>query len=160
MTLMISHSPILLRARTTAVVVASLLLFTVLQGRACTLVRGYFYQVNALKGRVVGVTFRGLPRWLRQSFARNHAKLALYEYQLPRAAWDDASLIRTVETDHRGNFDFGPLRIGHYTLRIDDSVWFDVEVKDLPQVTESVTIDVSPFYPDCTGGHEFLVKTR
>ena len=70
------------------------------------------------------------------------------------------SLIRTVETDDRGNFDFGPLRIGHYTLRIDDSVWFDVEVKDLPQVTESVTIDVSPFYPDCTGGREFLVKTR
>ena len=160
MTLMISQRPIVLRARTAAVVVASLLLFTVSQGHACSFVRGYFYQVSLLKGRVVGVTFRGLPRWLKQSFARKRAKLALYEYRWPRAAWDDGSLIKTVETDERGNFDFGPLRIGHYTLRIDGRDLFDVEVKDVPQVTGSITIDVSPFYPDCTGGQEFLVKTR
>jgi hypothetical protein len=57
-------------------------------------------------------------------------------------------------------FDFGPLRTGHYRLAIDDKDSFDVEIKELPQVTESVTIDVSPVYPDCTGGHEFIVRTR
>jgi len=39
-------------------------------------------------------------------------------------------------------FDFGPLRTGHYTLAIDGEDSFDVEIKELPQVTESVTIDV------------------
>ena len=48
--------------------------------------------------------------------------------------------------------------MGHYTLRIDGGSLFDVEVKDLPRVTASLTIDVSPVSPDCTGGHEFIVK--
>ena len=69
-------------------------------------------------------------------------------------------IVKTLETDSKGAFDFGSLRTGHYTLAIDDEESFDVEIKELPQVTESITIDVSPVYPDCTGGHEFNVKPR
>jgi hypothetical protein len=69
-------------------------------------------------------------------------------------------LVKKVETDGNGMFDFGVLRTGHYTLAIDDEDFFDVEIKVLPQITESVTIDVSPVFPDCTGGHEFHIKTR
>jgi hypothetical protein len=64
----------------------------------------------------------------------------------------------SVLDDREGRFDFGPLGTGHYTLEIDGKDWFDVEIKVLPQVTESVTIDVSPVFPDCTEGHEFVVK--
>ena len=61
---------------------------------------------------------------------------------------------------HSGNFDFGPLKIGHYTLGIDGNDFYDVELKDLPLATVSVTLDVTPAKPDCTGGHEFIVKTK
>jgi hypothetical protein len=116
--------------------------------------------VTTLKGRVVGTTWHGLPRWLRQSFARKHATLALYEYRWPPVAWDERSVVKTVETDKNGDFDFGPLKIGHYTLRIDGE-GFDVEVKEaLHRVTDSVIVDVSPVFPDCTGGHEFIVKEK
>jgi hypothetical protein len=125
---------------------------------ACSLIPGYFYQVTALKGQVVGtrthVAF--LPRWLRQSIPRKHSKLKLYKYEQP---WDDTLIVKTVETDEHGNCDFGALKIGHYMLRIDDNDIFDVEVKDMPRITKSVTIDASPIYPDCTGGHEFIVWT-
>jgi hypothetical protein len=70
-----------------------------------------------------------------------------------------------VATDDHGNFDFGVLNEGHYTLIVDDagwgsSEWFDVEIKSLPKQTDSVTIDVSPHFPDCKGGHEFIVDTK
>jgi len=148
------------RVKNTATVLASLLLLAVLQAHACTWAVGYFYQVTALKGQVVGTTYHGLPRWLRQSFAKKHAKLVLYEYRWPRARNIMPPIVKRLETDGKGVFDFGPLRTGHYTLAIDGEDSFDVEIKELPQVTESVTIDVSPVYPDCTGGHEFNVKTR
>jgi hypothetical protein len=83
--------------------------------------------------------------------------LSLYEYGQP---WDERLLVKTIETDDRGTFDFGLLKLGHYVLRIDDNYLFDVEITDLPRKTQSVTIDVSPIYPDCTGGHEFLVKMK
>jgi len=67
--------------------------------------------------------------------------------------------VKTVETNSDGHFDFGPLKIGHYTLVIEGDQ-FDVEIKDLPRLTESVTIDVSPIFPDCTGGHEFILKEK
>jgi hypothetical protein len=51
--------------------------------------------------------------------------------------------VKAVETDNVGRFDFGPVKTGHYTLVVEDDR-FDVEVKDLPHLTESVTIDVSP----------------
>jgi hypothetical protein len=74
-------------------------------------------------------------------------------------------LVKAVKTDDNGEFDFGPLQPGHYTLVVDEkkwgsSDWYDVEVKDLPRSTQSVTIDVSPVSPDCTGGHEFIVKSQ
>jgi hypothetical protein len=67
--------------------------------------------------------------------------------------------VKAVETDGDGRFDFGPIKTGHYTLRVDGDQ-LDVEVKDLPPMTESVTIDVTPVYPDCTGGHEFIVRGK
>ncbi len=148
------------RVKNTATVLASLLLLAVLQAHACTWAVGFFYQVMALKGQVVGTTYHGLPRWLRQSFAKKHAKLVLYEYRWPRARNDMPPIVKTLETDGKGVFDFGPLPTGHYTLVIDGEDSFDVEIKELQQVRESVTIDVSPVYPDCTGGHEFNVKIR
>lgn len=83
--------------------------------------------------------------------------MALYEYRQP---WDETLLVKTVEADDHGSFDFGQLKLGHYVLRIDDNDLFDVEIKDLPRQTESVTIDVSPINPDCKGGHEFIVKMK
>ncbi len=139
--------------------IVSLVLLSASHLSACTLAPGYFYQITALKGRVVGTHRRHTfaPRWWRQSFIRKHAKLALYEYRQP---WDETLLVKTVETDEHGSFDFGPLKLGHYTLRIDDNDLFDVEVKDLPRKTESVTIDVSPINPNCKGGHEFITKVK
>jgi hypothetical protein len=147
-------------AKNTAIL-AFLFLLPVFQLHACTFGVGYFYQVTALKGQVVGTTHHGLPRWLRQSFAKKHAKLMLREYRWPTGLNDlPPTVVKTVETDGEGMFDFGPLRAGHYTLAIDDGDSFDVEIKELPQITDSVRIDVSPVYPDCSGGHEFIVKTR
>ena len=140
-----------------ALAIGSLVLLFTLHITACTLAPGYFYQITALKGRVVGThgyhTYAS--RWFRQRFARKHANLALYKYSQPS---DETSLVKTVETDDHGSFDFGPLALGHYTLRIDESDLFDVEIKELPRKTESVTIDVSPINPDCKGGHEFNVR--
>ena len=143
--------------RRTAWVVASLVLLTVPRTSACSFAVGYFHQVTALRGQVVGTSVR-LPRWLRQFFARKHTKLELYEYRWPRVP-SDLELVKTVETNSDGRFDFGPLKAGHYTLVIEGDQ-FDVEVRDLPRLTESVTIDVSPIFPDCTGGHEFILKEK
>jgi len=138
--------------------IATLVLLSVSQIGACTLAVGYFYQVTALKGRVVGThSLTYAPRWFRQSFVRKHAKLVLYEYG---QGANETSIVKTVETDDHGDFDFGPLQIGHYTLRIDDNDFFDVEVKELPRMTASVMIDVSPIHPDCKGGHEFFIRSR
>ena len=147
--------------------VIPLLLLTASQAQTCTWARGYFYQVTALKGQVVGtniVLFQSV-RWLRQSFSRKHAKLTLYEYRWSISARSDMPLVKTVETDRDGKFDFGPLKTGHYVLIVNEqawgaSEWFDVEVIDLSQATESVILDVSPAFPDCTGGHEFIVKSK
>jgi len=132
----------------------------------CTWSVGYFYQVTALRGQVVGtnVTLLQSFRWLRQSISRKHATLSLYEYRWPRSR-TDLPVVKTVRTDDKGSFDFGPLKTDHYTLIVDDESlevedWFDVEIMSLPQATQSVKIDVSPVYPDCTGGHEIVVKTQ
>lgn len=139
--------------------IVSLALSFALQISACTWDPKYFYQTAALKGHVVGTHSHLIfaPRWLRQRVIRKHAKLALYEYRQP---WDRTLLVKTIETDEHGSFDFGPLKLGHYTLAIDDAELFEVEIKDLPRKIESVTIDVSPISPDCTGGHEFIVKMK
>ena len=74
-------------------------------------------------------------------------------------------LVKKSTADEDGNFDFGSLNLGHYTLIVDDvswgsSDWFDVEIKALPRQTESVTVDISPNFPDCKGGHEFIISSN
>jgi len=131
-------------------------------GLGCSFVDGYFYQVSSLRGTVVGTKLHRLPRWLRQSFAMKHTKLPLYEYRRPSRP-SDQPLVRVLETDDDGRFDFGPLRTGHYELVVGEE-WsyevFDVEVKPLLRETDSVTVDASPILPDCTGGHEFIIRSK
>ncbi|HEV2400355.1 MAG TPA: hypothetical protein VGS27_25680 [Candidatus Sulfotelmatobacter sp.] len=131
---------------------------------ACSLapIHGYFHQVTAIRGRVVGRSLGPFQfRWLRQSFGVDGAHLSLYEYRWP-AKLEDLKLVSSVNADAHGNFDFGPVRQGHYILNIgaDDSRlfggMFEVEVTDTVRATKSVTIDVSPIHPDCRGGHEFI----
>jgi len=128
----------------------------------CSWAIGYFHQVTSLHGNVVGVKsgdFRHPFRSLRQQVAVEHAKLKLWAYRYPQRIGFQDRLVKEVEADSLGNFDFGALTPGHYTLTI-ASPWgedrFDVEIVQLRKPTASVTIDVSPNYPDCTGGHEFL----
>ena len=87
-------------------------------------------------------------------------KLRRKAYRLVRGSDPEMPLVKAVKTDGSGRFDFGDLQEGHYTLVIDwpseSAGWFDVEIKKLPRPTTSVKIDVSPVYPDCTGGHEFI----
>jgi len=133
---------------------------------ACTRAVGYFYQVTGLRGTVVGSKFPVLHsfRWSRRSVARRQAKLMLYDYCWPCDVWSLAP-VKTVLADNDGKFEFGILKLGHYYLKIDDekgslSDWFEVEVKGPPNPQESETIDISPVSPDCTGGHEFIVRTN
>jgi hypothetical protein len=63
------------------------------------------------------------------------------------------------------NLIFGIVKPNHHHLRIDDekgslSEWFQVEVTGPPIPKESEPTDVSPVYPDCTGGHEFIVRAN
>jgi hypothetical protein len=156
----------MLRTKRVIVLIALILWLESLQTQACTLTVGYFYQIPALKGQVVG-TRVGLfqsSRWLRQSFARNHAKVRLYLYQFP-ARLEGTTPIKSVEANADGRFDFGPFPAGHYTLEVHDDDWgyselFNVEAKDLGKKTTSVKIDVSPIRPDCKGGHEIVVTSR
>lgn len=131
----------------------------------CTWPEGYFYQVSALRGNVVGARIGLLQhvRSLRQSFARKKALITLYEYRRPIKQRDEMLLVKTAKTDGNGYFDFGEVSPGHYTLIVDDhdwgtSEWFDVEVKQQARQTVAVMIDVSPAFPDCKGGHEFIVQ--
>ena len=149
-----------------ALTIPCLILAAVPQTNACSWSPGYFYQVTALKGRVVGsnVVLFQFSRWFRQTFARADAKMSLYEYRgfLPV---DGAPVVKTVKTGDYGDFDFGDVRAGHYTVVIEDKAWnsrdyFDVEIRELRQSTKSITIDLSPNLPDCTGGHEFIVKSN
>jgi hypothetical protein len=132
----------------------------------CTWATGYFYQVTSLRGTVVGSKFPVLHsfRWFRQSVTRPQAKLILYDYCWPCDVRILAP-VKTVPTDNDGKFDFGIIKPGHYYLRIDDekgalSGWFHIEVSGPPNPKESETIDISPVYPDCTGGHEFIVTAN
>jgi hypothetical protein len=122
---------------------------------------GYFHQVTAIRGRVVGKNLGILGfRWLRQSFSLHQATLTLYEYRVARL--EDLRKVASVKTDDRGNFDFGSVPKGHYFLSItvlnsdDLGGSFDVEVTETVRATKSIMIDVSPIDPDCKGGHEFI----
>jgi len=87
--------------------VALLILVVVAEAYPCTWAKGYFYQVTRLRGKVVGAKMGELQyiRWLRQSFVRSGAKLSVYEYRWPRSH-TDMPLIKSVEADSRGSFDF------------------------------------------------------
>lgn len=131
---------------------------------ACSLATGYFHQVTAIRGRVVGKNLGPLQfRWLRQSFSVSGATLKLYEYRSP-VEIESLKEVATTKTDSEGNFDFGPLPSGHYSLDVtvqgSDVMggWFDVEVTDKVKPTDSILIDVSPIAPDCTSGHELIEK--
>jgi len=147
--------------------VAVFILFVVAQAYPCSWAKGYFYQVTRLRGKVVGAKMGPLQyaRWLRQSFVRSGAKLTVYEYRWPIHSRSEMPLIKTTEADSHGGFDFGVLPPGHYTLIVDDvtwghSDWFDFEVTPLHRETASVTVDISPHFPDCKGGHELIVKSE
>ena len=149
-----------------AMLTASLLSVKVSETRGCSWAVGYFYQVSNLRGTVVGSKFPLLHsfRWFRQSIARPQAKLSLYNYCWPCDIWKLAA-VKTVAADSNGKFDFGTLEPSHYYLRVDDengglSDWFDVEVKRPLAPKESVTIDISAVSPDCSGGHEFIVRAN
>jgi len=130
---------------------------------ACSWAHGFFYQVTTLRGTVVGSKLPVLHsfRWFRQSVVRPQAKLILYEYCWPCEV-RSLSPVKTVFTGTDGKFDFGILKPSHYSLIIEGekgslSGWFQVEVKGTPKPKESETIDISPVYPDCTGGQQFIV---
>ena len=130
--------------------------------QACSWAVGNFYQVTALRGRVVGKDLGLLGfRWLRQSFSAKGATLTLYEYRHP-AKIADLKVVAEIKADSHGNFDFGSIPKGHYTLDIYTNTSdrmggsFDVEVTDAVRTTRNITLDVSPAKPDCSGGHEFI----
>ena len=132
----------------------------------CSWAIDYFYRVTVLKGSVVGSNFPVLHafRWYRQSVVRPKAKLSLYDFCWPCNPLTRAP-VKTVLSDAHGKFDFGLLEAGHYFLKIDDekgalSAGFQIEVKDEPNPKQSEIIDISPNYPDCTGGHEFILKVN
>jgi len=146
--------------------IVSLCFATISPAHSCSLIPGYFYQATAFKGRTVGSQnfILGNIAWLRQSLGRNHAELTLYEYSQTKSV-DTLPALKTITADSHGNFDFGPIPPGHYTLTIHEPTWnhsdsFQVEIKSLPTPTTSVLIDISPIHPDCTGGHQFIVKTK
>jgi len=154
------------RMTSATAVIAFVLTLGVSRVLACSWGIGYFHQVTNLRGTVVGSRFPVLHsfRWFRQSAVRPQAKLMLYDYCWP---CDIRSLapVKTVLTGTEGKFDFGILKPSHYYLGIDDEKgalwdWFEVEVKGPPNPKESETIDISPVYPDCTGGHEFIVRAN
>lgn len=148
---------------------STILFFFVLApvGHACSWSYDYFFQVSKLRGSVVGVN-RGDPRQMVASI-RHQVKLSGVRLKLRRYEWpvkdlDRLSVIKTALTDKRGYFDFGALPPGHYFLTI-DTPWgwedvFTVEVKRPGIETASVVIDISPNFPDCTGGHEFIIQSK
>ena len=147
--------------------VAAVVLLFVEPAEPCSWATGYFYQVTEVRGKVVGATLGPLQYagWFRRSFVRKHAELTLYSRRAPIKAQSDMPLVKKLTTDNNGNFDFGSLTHGHYTLLMDDAGWgssarFDVEVKTVPRETDSVTVDISPNLPDGKGGHKFIVNSK
>lgn len=141
-------------------ILAAVFLLLEYPAHSCEWAVGHFHQITCLRGSIVG-TNRGWPRWVRQRVVRDNVNARLYEYRWPLHDRREMPLVKAIKTDKRGGFDFGELPKGHYTLVIDwpteYAEWFDVEIITLPKPTTSVKIDVSPVYPDCTGGHEFMV---
>jgi hypothetical protein len=135
-----------------------LLLTACIPGHSCSWAVGYFHQVTAIRGQVISYTWRIKRLW--GAVGVSDAKLTLYEYRYP-AKVEDLKKIAEVMADSDGNFDFGLVPKGHYSLKIvsdQNDDWFDVEVIDAARKTAHVTIDTSPVSPDCSGGHKFIEK--
>jgi hypothetical protein len=99
-------------------------------------------------------------RWLRQSFVVPNAELLIFQY--PEAYSSSGRAIVRTQADKNGWFDFGVLPAGRYTLIVRSSSrrdWFDVEINPAVPKTKQVLVDVSSNFPDCRGGHEFLVTS-
>ena len=124
---------------------------------------GYFHQVTRLRGAVVGVNRGDLRhpfRWARQRVIRPDVKLTLYEYRWPFKSLNELPVVKVVKADRSGGFDFGTLPRGHYTVDINDP-WggvssFDIEIVSQLKPVNFEIIDISPIYPDCKGGQEFV----
>jgi hypothetical protein len=91
-------------------------------------------------------------------------RLKIRHYEWPVKDLDRLPVFKTALTDKSGNFDFGEVAPGHYFLTI-DTPWgwedvFTVEMKNIGIDTSSVDIDISPNFPDCTGGHEFIIHSK
>jgi hypothetical protein len=149
-------------ARILAIVALAAMSSTIVTACSLAPIHGYFHQVTAIRGRVVGKSLGPFQfRWLRQSFSVSGARLALYEYSWP-AQIEGLRPITTINADAHGYFDFGSISKGHYVLTVSvpnpDLLggFFEVEVTDAVKATKNITIDVSPIHPDCTGGHEFV----
>jgi hypothetical protein len=142
--------------------VPALLLCLAVHAAACSQAVGYFHQVTRLKGKVVGKSLGPVQfRWLRRRYKVSGAELEIYEYASP---WpkDAKPLARTV-ANSAGEFEFGRLKEGHYALFIKGGGMqdlFDVEITNKVPHTKEVTLDISPIFPDCTGGHEFEVQAE
>jgi hypothetical protein len=147
-------------------IVLLLVVAHVSSGYSCSFGHGYFQQVTSLKGTIVGRNLHRFGpvqyiRWLRQSYKVSAADLELYKYEWPIEDHNKLVQVARVTSDSNGNFDFGEsIPEGHYFLVIAKGEWsdsFDVEITGKVKKTKSVTIDISPVYPDCKGGHELVV---
>jgi hypothetical protein len=125
-----------------------------------------FLSGHKFERTVVGSDFSVLHsfRRYRQSVVRPNTKLMLHEYCWPCVALSH-TFVKTVITDANGKFDFGSVKPSHYYLEIDDgtrplSALFQVEVRGTQNPKQVEIIDISPAYPDCTGGHEFIVRAN
>ena len=68
------------------------------------------------------------------------------------ARLNELTVVKVVNTDGSGSFDFGTLPRGHYTLYINDP-WgdyslFDIEIVSQPKPVNFEIIDISPVYPE------------
>lgn len=156
-----------MRKRIASAAVLITLLF-VLTSRtvACSGAVGYFIQVTNLRGRVVGSSFPVLHSPVAWPAVTINRQLGLRTRDgLPEPAERHLTPVKTVTTGKDGRFDFGRVESGHYYLEIDDKAGalydqFEVELKGASQPKASVTIDISPIRPDCTGGHELLINAN
>jgi hypothetical protein len=133
----------------------------------CSWAPGYFYQVTAIRGRVVGVNLNDsylAPlqywKWVRQR-VRKSATISLYKYEFPPSK--NRAPILTAKTDVNGWFELKDVKPGHFSINVKDEKlngWFDVEVTDKAKPTDFINIDISLNFPDCKGGHEFEIHTK
>jgi hypothetical protein len=102
-------------------------------------------------------------KWLRRLFSVSGAELTLYNYDQPFDWTNKLPAVARTRATPAGQFEFGDIKQGHYRLEISDGNLddlFDVEITNRVSKTKSILIDVSPIFPDCTGGHQFEVEAE